>query len=288
MFVYLDDILVASETNSQHRHHLRLLFRRLEQNGLVINRQKCVFGVTNLDFLGHHISAEGASPSTTKVDAIINFPAPVSTKALQEWLGMINYYHRFIPHAAALLKPLHEAALAEPFQWTPQMQSDFDTAKAGLSGAVMLFHPSHTAPTSITVDASDIAVGGALEQYLEGEWKPLAFFSRKLDKAQTRYSAFDRELLAMYLSVRCFRYFVEGRAFTLFTDHKPLIFAFSNSSDSYSPRVYFGIHYRCAPYPRQRQSGSRRAFTSSAGNTSRVSSKRAVTTSSFGIVYLNR
>ena len=156
---------------------------------------------------------------------------------------MINFYHRFIPHAAALLHPLHGAAHNKVFTWTPQLQSSFDAAKAALSAAVLLVHPSHTAPTSITVDASDIAVGGALEQYLGGQWRPVAFFSRKLNKVEARYSAFDRELLAMYLGVRRFRYFVEGRPFTLFMDHKPLTYAFANASDSYSLRQQRHLAY---------------------------------------------
>ena len=86
-------------------------------------------------------------------------------------------------------------------------------------------------------------MGGALEQYLGGQWRPVAFFSRKLNKVEARYSAFDRELLAMYLGVRRFRYFVEGRPFTLFMDHKPLTYAFASASDSYSPRQQRHLAY---------------------------------------------
>ena len=108
--------------------------------------------------------------------------------------------------------------------------------KQVLASATLLVHPSATATTCLTVDASDLAVGGVLEQFLEGSWKPLAFFSRKLDKAQKSYSAFDRELLAMYSAVKHFAYFIEGRRFHIYTDHKPLTFAFASSSDRWTSR----------------------------------------------------
>ena len=90
------------------------------------------------------------------------------------------------------------------------MNDAFEASKSALATASLLVHPKHTAMTSITVDASSTAVGGALEQYINGRWQPLAFFSRNLKPAETRYSAFGRELLAMYLAVRNFRYFLEG------------------------------------------------------------------------------
>ena len=98
----------------------------------------------------------------------------------------------------------------------------------------MLVHPCHEAPTSLTVDASDVAVGAVLEQLIDGVWKPLAFFSRQLHPPERKYSAFDRELLALYLAVRHFRYFLEARPFIAYTDHKPLTLAFAKVSDPWS------------------------------------------------------
>ena len=96
--------------------------------------------------------------------------------------------------------------------------------------------PSSDFPTSLAVDASDTAVGGVLQQYAQGHWRPIAFFSRRLQPAEARYSTFGRELLAMYLAIRHFRYFLEGRDFWVFTDHKPLTFALNSSPDRHSPR----------------------------------------------------
>ncbi|CAB4035712.1 Hypothetical predicted protein, partial [Paramuricea clavata] len=107
VFVFIDDILVFSTTPDQHRHHLRQLFQRLEQYGLVINPKKCELGRSQLSFLGHHVSAQGISPLSSIIQAVAEFPQPVDKK-LREFLGMVNFYHRFIPHCAGRLHPLHK------------------------------------------------------------------------------------------------------------------------------------------------------------------------------------
>ena len=228
VFVYLDDILVASVSPAHHLADLRALFDRLQQFGLVINPTKCVFGVTEIDFLGHRINHRGAIPLPAKVAAIQQLPQPTTIKALREFLGMINFYHRFVPAAARLLQPLSSVLARNAnkklalISWTDQMTAAFSAAKKALSDATLLAHPILDAPTTLTVDASDLAVGGVLEQLVNNEWQPLAFFSRQLQPPQRRYSTFDRELLAMYLAVRHFRFFLEGRHFTIFTDHTNL------------------------------------------------------------------
>ncbi|KAJ8371596.1 hypothetical protein AAFF_G00306820 [Aldrovandia affinis] len=103
------DILVASVTSDEHQAHLRALFARLSEHGLIINLAKCQFGVPVVDFLGHRVTQEGAVPLPSKVEAIQKFPRPVTVRALQEFLGMVNFYHRFIPRAARLMLPLYAA-----------------------------------------------------------------------------------------------------------------------------------------------------------------------------------
>ena len=150
---------------------------------------------------------------------------------------MINFYHRFLPTIASQLAPLHTASSGrgKELTWTIECQKAFENAKAALAHATLLHHPKANAPTSITVDASDLAIGAQLDQLHNGYWVPIAFFSRKLSSAEKKYSTFDRELLAAYQAVRHFRHFVEGKPFTLYTDHKPLTFALSNNADR-SPR----------------------------------------------------
>ncbi len=238
VFVYLDDILIFSRSEAEHKIHLRQLFERLQEHGLVISLAKCKFGVSEIDFLGHRVNQYGVTPLPGKVQAIREFPKPSTVKGLQEYLGMINFYHRFVPSAAAVMQPLFNATKGKTklVKWTQDMETAFSKSKEALANATMLVHPRHDAQTSLTVDASDSAVGGVLEQLVDGSWKPLAFFSRQLQPSQRKYSAFDRELLGLYLAVRHFRHFLEGRPFVAYTDHKPLTFAFAKSSDPWSPR----------------------------------------------------
>lgn len=241
LFVYLDDILVASTSRTEHMSHLQILFERHSSHGLIINPAKCQFGLCAIDFLGHRVDKVGAVPLPSKVEAVLSFPQPTTVRSLQEFLGMVNFYHRFIPRAAALMRPLHELlkggrAPKRTVEWTTERQTAFTDTKTALAKATLLAHPAPDAIIAITTDASDYAVGAVHEQWVDGAWQPLAFFSRQLRPSERKYSTFDRELLALYLAVRHFRSLLEGRQFTAFTDHKPLTFAMAKVSESWSAR----------------------------------------------------
>ena len=237
VFIYLDNILVASKSTAEHYDHLRQIFTLLSSNGLIIQKSKCIFGVQEFAYLGHLITVEGVRPVPSRIEAIRNFPTPNSRSSLQRFLGIINFYHRFLPTIASRLAPLHAASAGrgKELAWTTECQDSFENAKAALAHAILLHHPQANAPTRITVDASDLAIGAQIEQLHHGYWVPIAFFSRKLSSTEMKYSTSDRELLAAYQAVHHFRYFVEGKPFTLYTDHKPLTFALSNNADR-SPR----------------------------------------------------
>ncbi|KAK7929149.1 hypothetical protein WMY93_005544 [Mugilogobius chulae] len=189
IFVYLDDILVASSSDEEHRAHLRGVFRRFETHGLIINPAKCQFGLPVIEFLGHRISAQGAVPLPAKVQAVADFPRPVVVKSLQEFLGMVNFYHRFIPHAAHIMRPLYDALRftkgSDAVDWTSDRVIAFEGAKSALANAALLAHPDPNAPIALTTDASDLAVGAVVEQLVEDEWQPLAFFSTPLKDRRT-------------------------------------------------------------------------------------------------------
>ena len=236
VFIYLDDILVASRSREEHLQHLRALFHRLSVHGLVINPAKCLFGKSEVNFLSHTISADGIRPHIARVDAVRSFPVSHDKKSLHQFVGLINYYHCLVPRCVEILQPLHQALAADSFTWSTSCQKAFEEAKQTLSEAVMLVHPQPHAATCITTDASNFAVGAVLEQFIQGQWKPISFFSKKLNPAELNYSAFDCELLAVYLPVRHFQYFVEGRVFHINTDHKPLTFALQSSAEQRSPR----------------------------------------------------
>ena len=204
----------------------------------MLNPTKCEFGVKEIDFLGHQINHNGVAPLPQKVTTVMEFPQPKTAQSLREFIGMVNFYHRFIPQVADKLRPLYAAILPQKrdLVWTVEQDTAFQECKKALAAAILLHHPCTNAPISLTTDASDAAAGAVLAQYVDGQWQPLAFFSKKFRPPETRYSAFDRELLAMYLAVRHFRYFLEGRQFVIFTDHKPLTFALNRTSEPWSAR----------------------------------------------------
>ena len=216
-FVYLDDILIASESMEEHVKDLERVFKILEENGLVVNRKKCILGVSSIEFLGHFVDANGIRPLPEKVEAINKVAPPTTIKELQRFLGMVNYYRRFIRKAAHHLYYLFECLGNKPkkLEWNKEMQQSFDAIKQALSNAAMLAHPDSSLPLAITSDASDVAIGAVLEQRSKDGWEPLAFFSKKLSDSQQKWPPYDRELHAAHKAVRHFKHMVEGRSFTI-------------------------------------------------------------------------
>jgi hypothetical protein len=212
VFTYLDDNLIASATLEEHWDHLRQFLSILAENGLQLNPAKCVFAATSLKFLGHRVDADGVAPLTKNIEAVRVFPRPSDIKGLQRFLGMVNFYRRFMPGLAGLVKPLTDLLRGSPTQleWTPEAETAFDAAKVALKDCTVLAHPRPNSILSLAVDASDTHVGGVLQQLDSGSWRPLAFFSRKLSTAEEKYSTFDRELLAAFSAIRHFRYLLEG------------------------------------------------------------------------------
>lgn len=242
-YAYLDDFLIFSKDRKTHEQHLHQLFARLRQYGMVINTSKCVFGVPEITFLGYRISAEGTKPLPSKVEAIQNFPVPKTVKELRRFLGMLNFYRRFIPGAAehqSFLNNLLSGSVkgSHPVSFSAEEMEAFKRCKDSLCEATMLAHPDCEARMALVTDASDKAIGAVLQQRVDNSWQPLAFFSRKLSAAQVKYSPYDRELLAIYESIKYFRHMLEARDFTVYTDHKPLTFAFHTRKENCSPRQF--------------------------------------------------
>jgi cleavage and polyadenylation specificity factor subunit 1 len=213
------------------------LFNRFSQYGVLLNPAKCVFGATEATFLGYTVSAVGTRLLEENVAAMYRFQRPVLVKDLRRFLGMLNFYRRFIPHAASVQSPLHATLTgskikgSQPVDWTPTMVHAFEGCKPSLSRAKLLDHPDPSAMLALFTDTSDTAIRAALQQRVCDAWQPLAFYSHKLSPAQQIYSPYDRELLAVYEAIKYFRHIVEGRPFVIFTDHKPLIYAFQQRRD---------------------------------------------------------
>jgi hypothetical protein len=148
---------------------------------------------------------------------------------------MVNFYRRFTPGIAAVLEPLTAALKGgkKTMEWSAALENAFQRSKQVLAAAVPLAHP---APNALATDASDTHISGALQQQVRGSWQSLGFFSRKLQPAESKYSTFDRELLAAVAAIRHFRHILEGRDFQLWTDHRPLVTALTRVSEPWSAR----------------------------------------------------
>ncbi|UYV83988.1 hypothetical protein LAZ67_X000803 [Cordylochernes scorpioides] len=240
-FVYLDDILVASKTEEEHYSHLETLFSRLNSYGLRINLSKSKFLVQEIDFLGYLITSHGVKPLPTKVKAILEYKKPKTVHELRIFLGMLNFYRTFLNNAAETQAILHEYLRGakkkdrSEIKWTEEAEVQFEKCKQALANTAPLAYPDTELPISLCTDASDRAVGSVLQQLDNNNWKPIAFFSKKLNPAQCNYSTYDRELLAIYLSIKFFKHLLEAREFTILTDHKPLIYAFKQKNEKASP-----------------------------------------------------
>ncbi|CAK1585015.1 unnamed protein product [Parnassius mnemosyne] len=149
------------------------------------------------------VSAEGTRPIKEKVSAILNFPLPKTVRQLRRYLGILNFYRRFIPNAVQVQTPLHLLLMGENVKpstlitWKPKLEQCFAESKASLANASLLAHRDPTTELAIATDASDSAVGAVLQQKIDSGWIPLAFFSKKFNTAQRKYSPYDRELLAI-------------------------------------------------------------------------------------------
>ena len=184
IFVYLDDILVARENNADHEDDLCALFEHLVEHGLIIKKLKCIFGADSVDILGHRVDQHGTKLLPEKVRALRDLPEPKATDELRQFLGMLNFYHIFVPHIAGICQPLTDLLAGKkkraPLVLEEQHRRAFIDAKNALADATFLVHPVIGAPLALMVDASLFVVGGALEQLVNGVWQPLGFFNWKL------------------------------------------------------------------------------------------------------------
>ena len=166
------------------------------------------------------------------------FERPKSVKSLQRFLGMVNFYRRFLPNVALTLRPLTDALAGGPQQlvWTDEMTSAFSCTKQQLADAALLFHLVAGAELRVNTDASMRAIAGRIHQVVAGVQQLLGFFSRRTTVAESKYSAYDLELLAVYSTIIKFRHMLEGCSFQIFTDQEPLTSAFMKAREPVSNR----------------------------------------------------
>ncbi|KAG1937621.1 gag-pol fusion protein [Pimephales promelas] len=241
--VYLDDILVTGVNQESHLKTLDEVLARLKEAGLRLKRGKCMFLADEVEYLGHRVDAQGLHPMAIKVKAIEEAPEPSNVAELKAYLGLLNYYNKFLPNLATLLAPLHLLLRKEvPWMWKKPQQEAFKDSKSLLKSAEVLVHYFSDSELVLACDASPYGVGAVLSQRRKGESmeKPLGFMSRTLTSAEKRYSQLDKEGLAVIFGIQRFHKYLYGRAFTICTDHKPLIHLFNETKavpQMGSPRV---------------------------------------------------
>ena len=229
--VYLDDILVTGSSEREHLDNLAEVLKRLESAGMRLKRSKCEFMLPSVEYLGHKISDKGLQPTEGKIKAIVEAPAPQNVSQLKAFLGMLNYYAKFLPNISSRLAPLYKLLQkAVVWSWGAKQQRAFKEAKNALTLAEVLVHYDPTKQLRLSCDASPYGVGAVLSHKLDdGTEHPIAFASRSLAPAERKYAQLDKEGLAIIFGVKHFRQYLLGRHFTIYSDHKPLQHLFSEN-----------------------------------------------------------
>ena len=224
--IYLDDIIVYGTSFEDHLEHLENVLTKLGEAGFKLKPTKCHFAQQQVKYLGYLISEDGVAVDSSMVEAVTSYPQPTDVKELQGFLGLANYYHRFVQGFASIALPLYQLTSknAKGFDWTPHCQQAFDQLKQLLVSPPILAYPRFEIPFAVHMsDASDHAIGGVLNQIQDGKERVIAYFSRQLGKAQRNYSTIEREALAVVSAIQEFYPYLYGFHFDLYTDHNPLV-----------------------------------------------------------------
>ena len=224
--VFLDDILITGKSRGDCLQRTSAVLKRLQEAGLRVSEKKCKFCVDSVEYLGHRIDAEGCHPTKAKVRAIQSVPTPQNVSELKTFLGILNYYARFIENRSDVLSPLHELLRKDvPWVWGLKEQNAFSEAKRLITSEKVLAHFTPELPLILTCDASSVGIGAVLShRYGDGSEKPVGFVSRSLSKAEQKMSQVEREALALVFGVTKFHQYLFGNdKFVLVTDHKPLV-----------------------------------------------------------------
>ena len=228
---YLDDILITGATTEEHLYNLNLVLERLAAANLRVNREKCFFLQPRLVYLGHTIDKHGIHPTEDKIAAIKDAPTPKDVSQLRSFLGILNYYNKFLPNLSTTLKPLHSLLCKDArWSWQEEHEKAFQCAKNALQADSLLVHYDSSKPLVLACDASQYGLGAVLSHIMDdGQERPIAYVSRTLNPAEKKYSQLEKEGLAIVFGVTKFHNYLFGRHFQIESDHQPLASLFSES-----------------------------------------------------------
>ena len=234
VIIFVDDIVVFSNSVAEHIDHLNKVLSRLNSVSLRLNLEKCRFGFTQLPILGHIISGDAIKADPDKIASFHSLLVPKTGKQVESFLGMANYLRDYVPLYARICAPLEKLRKLKVIgvEWTPDCQKSFDLIKSVLSQAPTLSQADPDLPLMVATDASQHGVGAVLYQTDQGKNRFIAFASKALNPAQVNYPATRRELLAVIFAVSKFRNWLYGQKFTLFCDHAAITYLFTGSHET--------------------------------------------------------
>lgn len=219
--IFYDDILIKSKDLDSHIKTIERVFEVLQQNGLKIKKKKCEFMADQVQYLGFIINKDGVKVNPDKIKPIVEMPHPTTATELKSFLGMVNFYGKFIKNLSSFLVPLYDLLKkGRHFCWGKKHNEAFVHVKRLLCSADVLVHYDMSQPAVLTCDASAGGLGAVLAQ------RVVAYASRALTPPEKHYSQIHKEALAIIFAIDKFHQYLYGRQFTLRTDHKPLVSIF--------------------------------------------------------------
>ena len=215
----IDDILVWGTTKEEHDQRLEMALKRCEDIGLTLNKDKCVIGASSVTYIGHVLTPDGVKPDESKIKCILEMPAPTDKKGVMRLLGTVNYLAKFVPDMSQVTEPIRKLLRQDvEFEWTSHQETAFTKIKEILTRDPVLRYFDVSKPVTISCDASQSGLGSVLLQ----DGKPVAYASRSMTDAETRYAQIEKELLAILFGMARFKSYTYGKEVTVETDHRPL------------------------------------------------------------------
>ena len=228
VMVYIDDIVIYSETYEQHVIHTKLVLSKLRQAGLKIKWEKCEWAMNEITYLGFIIGNGQIRPSELKTKALFHYTQPKTKKQIHRFVGLVNFYRNFIENYAEVAAPLIKALDKKAkFKWSDELNTSFNylreylTTEKGMGRGIMLL-PDLTKIFKLECDACNYGIGALLTQNLNGEWLPTGYYSKRLNSTEIKYATNEKELMALVMAMQHWRMYLLGRKFIAVTDHKPL------------------------------------------------------------------
>lgn len=255
VFIYLDDVVVATESLEEHFRLLREVAERLKKANLTISVEKSRFCRNQVRYLGYLLTENGLAIDSSKLEPILNYSRPKCIRDVRRLMGLMGFYQKFIKNYSHVTAPITDLLKKEKkFKWTEAAESALEELKSVLTSSPVLANPIYNRPFIIETDASELAVGAALLQDFPDGRRIIAYYSKKLSSTQRKYAATEKECLAVVLAVENFRHYVEGTTFAVITDAKSITWLFSISATNGNSRLLrwalklqsydFSIQYR--------------------------------------------